>query len=70
MREAAQMVGAGARMRTVLLKTEAGGVTGLMSSGEKRGNILTKKGSGSGRARADRARILGGSDVEAGEGGE
>ena len=40
-------------------------MTGLTSTGDTRGDVLTKTGSGSGRARADRARTFGGSDIEA-----
>ena len=65
MRAAARVEGAGARGRAVLLKTEAGTVTGLTSTGDTRGDVLTKTGSGSGRARADGARTLVGSDIEA-----
>ena len=61
---AALVEGAGARGRAVLLKTEAGTVTGLTSTGDTRGDVLIKTGSGSGRARADGARKLGGSDIE------
>ena len=64
MRAAAQVAGAGARGRAVLLKTEAGTATGLTSTGETRGGVLRKTGSGSGRARADGASSLGGSYIE------
>ena len=56
MRAAARVVGAGARGRAVLLKTENGAVTGLTSTGDTRGDVLTNTGSGSGRDRADKAR--------------
>ena len=65
MRAAALVSEAGSRGRAVSLKTEAGTVTGLTSTGDTRGDVLTKTGSGSGRARADGARSLGGSDIEA-----
>ena len=65
MRSAALVAGAGARGRAVSLMTEAGTVTGLTSTGDTRGDVLRKTGSGSGRARAYRARSLGGSDIEA-----
>ena len=64
------MEGDGARRQVVLLKREAGAVTGLTSTGDTRGNVLTKTGSGSGQARADGSRTLGGLDTEAGEEGE
>ena len=65
MRAAARVAGAGARGWSVSLKTEAGTVTGLTSTGDTRGGILTKTGSGSGQARSDRVRTLGSSDIEA-----
>ena len=65
MRAAELVAGAGARGRAVSLKTEAGTVTGLTSTGDTRGDVLKKTGPGSGRARADGARTLGGSDIEA-----
>ena len=43
-----QVTGAGARGLAVLLKTEAGAVIGLTSTGDTRGGVLTKTGSGSG----------------------
>ena len=70
MRAVAQVSGDGARGQAVLLKTEAGAVIGLTSTGDTRENVLTKTGSGSGWARADGARTLGGSDIEAKGGGE
>ena len=45
-------------------------MTGLKSTGDTRGGVLTRTGSGSGQARSDIARTLGGSDIEAGEVGE
>ena len=65
MRAAVLVAGSGARGRAVFLKTEAGTVTWLMSTGDTIGDFLTNTGSGSGRARADRARSLGGSHIEA-----
>ena len=65
MRAAALVAGAGARGRDVLLKTDSGTVTVLTSTEDTRGDVLTKTGSGSRRARADGARKLGGSDIEA-----
>ena len=65
MRAEALVAGAGARGRAVLLKAEAGTVTGMTSNGDKRGDVLIKTVSGSGRARADGDRSLGGSDIEA-----
>ena len=65
MRAAVLVAGAGARGRDVLLKTEAETVTGLTSTGDTRGDVLTKTGSGSRGARADGARTLGGSDIDA-----
>ena len=70
MRAAAQMAGDGAKRRAVSLEAEAGAVIGLTSTGDTRGGVLKKTGSESGRARADRSRTLGGSDIESGEGGE
>ena len=59
------VAGAGARGWAVSLKTEAGTVTGLTSTGDTRGDVWTKTGSRSGRAKTDGARTLGGSDIEA-----
>ena len=70
MRAAAHMAGDRASRRAVLLETEVGAVTGLTSTGDTRGNVLKNTESGSGRARADGARTLGGSDIEARERGE
>ena len=64
MRAAALVAGARARGRAVSLKTEAGTVTGLTSTGDTRGDVIKKTGSGSKRARSDGARTLGGSDIE------
>ena len=69
-RAAARIAGTGARRQAVFLKTEAGAVKGLTSTEDTRVNVLTKTGSGSGRARSDRSRALGGVDIEAGEVGE
>ena len=65
MRSAALVEEAGARGRVVSLKTEAGTVTGMMSTGDTRGDILKNTGSGSGQARSDGTRTLGDSDIEA-----
>ena len=65
MRAAALVARVGERGRAVLLKKEAGTVTGLKSTGDTRGGVLTKTGSGSMQARADGARTLGGSDIVA-----
>ena len=65
MRVAAMVVGAGTRGRAILSKTEAGTVTGITSTEETRGYVLTNTGSISGQARSDRARSIGGSDIEA-----
>ena len=59
------MAGAGAWELDNLLKKEAGAVTRLASTGDTEEGVLTKQGSGSGRARADKARSIGGSDIEA-----
>ena len=59
------MAGAGAGELDNLLKKEAGAVTRLASTGDTEEGVLTKQGSGSGRARADEARSIGGSDIEA-----
>ena len=66
---AARRAGDGARRRTVSLEIEAGAVTGLTSTEDTRGNVLKNTGSGSEQVRADRARTLGGSKIEAGVGG-
>ena len=65
MRAAALVAGDGERGWAVLLKTEAGTVTGLTSTGDTREDFLRKTGSGSGQAIDDRARSLGGSYIEA-----
>ena len=65
MRVAAMVVGAGTRGRAILSKTEAGTVTGMTSTEETRWYVLTNTGSISGQARSDRARSIGGSDIEA-----
>ena len=59
------VAGARARGRAVSVKTEAGTVTGMMSTGDTRGDILKNTGSGSGQARSDGTRTLGDSDIEA-----
>ena len=66
MQEAAQMEGDGARRRAVLLEIEAGEVTGLTSTEDTRGNVMTNTGSGYEQDRADRARTLDASNIEAG----
>ena len=49
MRSAALVEEAGARGRVVSLKTEAGTVTGMMSTGDTRGDILKIQGQDQGR---------------------
>ena len=64
------MAEAVARWRDVSMKTEAGLVTGLAMYEELRRSGLKNAGSGSERSRADGAKTLGWTDVEAVEGDE
>ena len=66
MRAAAHMAGDRASRRAVLLETEVGAVTGLTSTEDTRGNVMTNTGSGYEQDRADRARTLDASNIEAG----